>query len=187
MVLAVARAGFMAHGLSAAHTHTRLNATQLHNIARQRLNITDNPDIPAQRRALISRMNEALDTVEPVEIDFGSLLMEQASAGRLMMTVRQILRHIDRTSPIRFLIAETETGYTLLTALWLARLYGVEDMIEISPLFETQDALENGEQIIEEALRSPHWRAYLQRTRKLSLQFGFSDSGRYVGQLAATY
>ncbi|GBQ63035.1 phosphoenolpyruvate carboxylase [Komagataeibacter swingsii] len=187
MTLAVARAGFMAHGLSAAHTHTRLNATQLHNIARQRLGITDSPDIPAQRRALISRMNEALETVQPVEIDFGSLLMEQASAGRLMMTVRQILRHIDRTSPIRFLIAETETGYTLLTALWLARLYGVADMIEISPLFETQEALENGEQIIEEALRSPHWRAYLQRTRKLSLQFGFSDSGRYVGQLAATY
>lgn len=187
MTLAVARAGFMAHGLAAAHTHTRLNATQLHNIARQRLNITDNPDIPAQRRALISRMNEALDGVTPIEIDFGSLLMEQASAGRLMMTVRQILRHIDRTSPIRFLIAETETGYTLLTALWLARLYGVDDMIEISPLFETQEALENGEQIIEEALRSPHWRAYLHRTRKLSLQFGFSDSGRYVGQLAATY
>ncbi|MFT8710756.1 phosphoenolpyruvate carboxylase [Komagataeibacter rhaeticus] len=187
MTLAVARAGFMAHGLSAAHTHTRLNATQLHNIARQRLGITDSPDIPAQRRALISRMNEALENVTPVEIDFGSLLMEQASAGRLMMTVRQILRHIDRTSPIRFLIAETETGYTLLTALWLARLYGVEEMIEISPLFETQEALENGEQIIEEALRSPHWRAYLQRTRKLSLQFGFSDSGRYVGQLAATY
>ncbi|BAK83308.1 phosphoenolpyruvate carboxylase [Komagataeibacter medellinensis] len=187
MVLAVARAGFMAHGLSLAHTHTRLNATQLHNIARQRLGITDSPDIPAQRRALIGQMNEALDTVAPMEIDFGSLLMEQASAGRLMMTVRQILRHIDRTTPIRFLIAETETGYTLLTALWLARLYGVEEMIEISPLFETQEALENGEQIIEEALRSPHWRAYLQRTRKLSLQFGFSDSGRYVGQLAATY
>ncbi|PYD77025.1 phosphoenolpyruvate carboxylase [Novacetimonas pomaceti] len=187
MTLSIARAGFMAHGLSAAHTHVRLNSTQLHNVARQRLGITDNPDIHVQRRALIAQIDEALGTTQPIDIDFGSLLVEQSTAGRLMMTVRQILHHIDRTTPIRFLIAETETGYTLLTALWLARLLGVEDMIEISPLFETQEALEKGEHVIEEALRSPHWRAYLQRTRKLSLQFGFSDSGRYVGQLAATY
>ena len=40
---------------------------------------------------------------------------------------------------------------------------------------------------LEEALRSPHYRAYLKSTGKLSLQFGYSDSGRYVGQLAASY
>ncbi|NVN12074.1 phosphoenolpyruvate carboxylase [Nguyenibacter vanlangensis] len=187
MTLAVARAGLMAHGMAAAHTHVRLNATQIHNVARQRLGITDSPEIPSQRRGLLSRINEALDQVQPVEIDFGSLLLEQATAARLMMTVRQIVRHIDRESPVRFLIAETESGYTLLTALWLARCFGIENQIEISPLFETQEALENGAHIVEEALHSPHWRDYLRRTGKLSLQFGYSDSGRYVGQLAATY
>ena len=120
-------------------------------------------------------------------LDFGSLLAEQSSAARLMMTVAQIIKHVDAASPVRFLIAETESGYTLLCALWLARLFGVEDQVEISPLFETGDALERGARVLDEALRSPHWRDYLRRTGQLCLQFGYSDSGRYVGQLAASY
>lgn len=185
--LCVARAGLVAHGLSLAHTHVRLNSAQLHNVVRQRLGITDPPDDPAHRRALLAKINAALDAVAPVAVDFGALLGEQASAARLMMTVAQILKHVDAVTPIRFLIAETETGYTLLAALWLARLFGVADQIEISPLFETAEALENGAHVLEEALRSPHYRTYLQRVGRLALQFGYSDSGRYVGQLAASY
>lgn len=187
MKLAVARAGFVAHGMSASHSHTRLNATQIHNVIRQRLRFTDDPADPAHRRALLSHINEALETVEPVAVDFGALIVEQASAARLMMTIAQIVKHIDSTTPVRFLIAETESGYTLLSALWLAKHFGIADKVEISPLFETREALTGGANIIEEALRSPHWRAYLRRTGRLSLQFGYSDSGRYVGQLAATY
>ena len=187
LALCVARAGLVSHGLSLAHTHTRLNAAQLHNVVRQRLGIADPPEDPAHRRALFSKINAALDTVQPTPVDFGALLAEQASAARLMMTVAQIVKHVDGSVPIRFLIAETETGYTLLCALWVAKLFGVDRNIEISPLFETADALEHGATVLEEALRSPHYRAYLQATGKLALQFGYSDSGRYVGQLAASY
>jgi phosphoenolpyruvate carboxylase len=187
LALCVARAGLASHGLSLAHTHVRLNGTQLHNAIRQRLGFDDQPEDPASRRVLLSQINAALDTVKPVPIDFGALLVEQASAVRLMMTVAQIAKHIDAATPIRFLIAETESGYTLLAALWLARLFGIEKHIEISPLFETAEALERGVRVVEEAVRSPHWRAYLQGIGRLSLQFGYSDSGRYVGQLAASY
>ncbi len=185
--LAIARAGLVAHGMSLAHTHVRLNSSQIHNVARQRLGLEDQPEDVAQRRALLTAINAALDDVKPVAVDFGAILAEQASAARLMMTVAQIAKHVDSSAPVRFLIAETETGYTLLCALWLARLFGVEKHVEISPLFETADALEAGGKVIEEALRSPHYRAYLGTTRRLALQFGYSDSGRYVGQLAASY
>jgi phosphoenolpyruvate carboxylase len=185
--LAVARAGLVSHGLALAHTHTRLNASQLHNAIRQRLGITDPPEDPARRRSVLAQINAALDEVKPVPIDFGSLLSEQASAVKLMMTVAQIVKHIDASVPVRFLIAETESGYTLLAALWLAKRLGIEDRIEISPLFETAEALGNGARVLEEALRSPHYRAYLQKSGKLAVQFGYSDSGRYVGQLAASY
>ncbi len=185
--LVVARAGFASHGMGLAHTHVRLNATQLHNVARQRLGIQDSPENPAQRRALLTEINEALSDVRTVPVDFGALLSEQASAARLMMTVTQIVKHVDGASPVRFLIAETESGYTLLVALWLARLFGIEEQVEISPLFETREAMMNGARVVEEALRSRHWRDYLRRTGRLALQFGYSDSGRYVGQLAATY
>ena len=187
LALCTARAGLVSHGLALAHTHTRLNAAQIHNVVRQRLAIADPPEEPAYRRALFSAINAALDAVQPVPVDFGALLAEQASAARLMMTVAQIVKHVDSSMPVRFLIAETETGYTLLAALWLARLFGVERHIEISPLFETAEALEQGATVLEEALRSPHYRTYLQSTGRLALQFGYSDSGRYVGQLAASY
>ena len=187
LALSVARAGLVSHGMALAHTHTRLNSSQIHNVVRQRLGIADPPEDPSRRRALFAKINAALDIVKPEPIDFGSLIGEQASAARLMMTVAQIVKHVDNSVPVRFLIAETETGYTLLAALWLARVFGIERHIEISPLFETAEALEHGATVLEEALRSPHYRNYLKQTGKLALQFGYSDSGRYVGQLAASY
>lgn len=181
------RAGFMGHGLGIAHIHTRLNAAQIYNVARTRLGLTDDPALPSRRRVLLAKIDEAMDSLQPLTVDFGALLIESGSAARLMMTMAQILKHVDSGKPIRFLIAETESGYTLLATLWLARLFGIKDhQIEISPLFETESALGNGETILEEAFRSPHWRNYLRANGRLSLQFGYSDSGRYVGQLAAT-
>jgi phosphoenolpyruvate carboxylase len=187
MALVVARAGLQSHGLSLAHTHFRLNASQLHNAMRQRLGLADAPEDMSRRRGLLAQMNQALAEVAPQPLDFGALLAEQASAARLMMTVAQIVKHVDGSQPIRFLIAETETGYTLLSALWLARRFGIEKHVEISPLFETADALERGERVLEEALRSPQYRDYIRAHGRLCLQFGYSDSGRYVGQLAASY
>jgi phosphoenolpyruvate carboxylase len=185
--LLVVKAGLVSHNLGLAHTHVRLNSVQLHNGVRQRLGLADPPADPSRRRVLLGAINTALDEVKPEAVNFGTLMAEQASAPRLMMTVAQMVKHIDAASPVRFLIAETETGYTLLTALYFARLFGIEDQVEISPLFETAEALSQGSRIIEEALRSPHYRAYLRRAGKLCVQFGYSDSGRYVGQIAATY
>ncbi len=185
--LLVAKAGFIAHGLSLSHSHVRLNSVQIHNMARQRLGITSNPENPSHTRTLFNTINTALDNVNPISVDFGALLVEKASASILMMLLTQIIKHIDHQTPIRFLIAETESGFTLLMALWLARLFSIENKIEISPLFETDYALNHGDKIIEQALRSPHWRNYLKKSGKLCLQFGYSDSGRFVGQLAATY
>ena len=38
-------------------------------------------------------------SVQPVQVDFGALAAEQASAARLMMTVAQIVKHIDGSVP----------------------------------------------------------------------------------------
>lgn len=187
LALAVARAGLAAHGLALAHTHVRLNGAQVHNAVRQRLGFTASAEDMAQRRGLLAAINTALAEVVPLPVDFGALLAEQASAVRLMLVCAQISKHVDGSAPIRFLIAETETGYTLLAALWLARRFGADRAIEISPLFETAEALDRGERVLEEALRSPHFRDYLRHHGRLCLQFGYSDSGRYVGQLAGSY
>ncbi|MBI3451485.1 MAG: phosphoenolpyruvate carboxylase [Rhodospirillales bacterium] len=185
--LLVLRASFGSHGLGLAHIHVRLNARQLHNAVRKQVGMETTPDDPAHRRTYFNAINELLEKTQPVTVNIGSLLAERTSAKRMFMVIAQILKHIDSETPIRFLIAETESGFTLLTALYYAQMFGVADKIEISPLFETEEALARGEAVIDEALRSRHFRDYLRAQGRLAVQFGFSDSGRYLGQLAATF
>jgi len=187
MALCLVKAGCVAHGVSIALPHFRLNASQLHNAMRAAIPLEEEPSQPAQRRAFLSAVNALLGKVEPIAIDFGALAAERASATRMVMTIAQIVKHVDGSRPVRFLVAETETGYTLLSALWLASRFGIADRVEISPLFETSDALEQGPRIIDEALRSPHFRDYLKVHGRLCIQFGYSDSGRYIGQVASTF
>ncbi|CAK7193054.1 Phosphoenolpyruvate carboxylase [Commensalibacter sp. Nvir] len=185
--LLIAKVGFFSHGLSLSHTHVRLNSVQIHNMARQRLGIINNLDSPSHTRTLFNVINSALENVKTIPVDFGAILSEKASASVLMMLLTQITKHIDSKTPIRFLIAETESGYTLLIALWLAKLFGIENQVEISALFESDKALQHGSQIMEQAFRSEHWCDYLRKTGKLCVQFGYSDSGRFIGQIASTY
>ena len=187
LALGVARAGLASHGLALAHTQFRLNATQLHNALRQLADLHDPAEDALLRRGLFTAINSALDRLEPQQVDFGSLLAEASSAVRLLMLIAQVVKHVDRKTPVRLHIAETETGYTLLCALWLVRAFGLERHVQISPLLETAEGLENGAKILDEALRSRHWRDYLNTIGVLAIEFGYSDSGRYVGQLAASY
>ncbi len=172
-------------GFGAAHTHVRLNATQLHNAIRRQIGLGADPDDPSHRRSHLAALNGLLETVEPVSISFGSVMSERSSAKRLFMLVAQMLKYIDATTPVRFLIAETESPFTLLTALYFAKLFGVADRIEITPLFETRKALERGARVIEEILENPHYWSYIASHGRLCVQTGYSDSGRYLGQSVA--
>ena len=107
-----------------AHIHVRLNSSQLHNAARRQVGLETEPNDPANRRSYFKTINDLLGRVRPLAISFGSMMEERASAKRLMMTVAQIVKFIDAETPIRFLIAETETGFTLLAALYYARCSG---------------------------------------------------------------
>jgi phosphoenolpyruvate carboxylase len=185
--LLVMQTAIKAHGLGLAQVHVRLNASQLHNAMRRRIGLHSEPNDVANRRSYFNAINELLAEVRPATINFATLMTEEASARRLMMTVAQMVKFVDSSTPVRFLIAETETGFTLLTALYYARLFGIEAQVEISPLFETAEAFERGERIIEEALRSRIYRAHLQKTGRCAVQFGYSDSGRFIGQMAATF
>ena len=185
--LCILRAEIGTHGLGLAHTHTRLNARQLHNAIRKTIGMDHAPDDPSHRLSYLNAIGALIDQVEPVRINFGSLLFEKATAKRTFMIIAQLLKYVDATQPIRFLIAECETGFTLLTALYFARLFGVEDKVEISPLFETTSALEQGGRVIGEALGAASFRAYVRRHGRLCVQTGFSDAGRALGQTAAAY
>lgn len=183
--LAVLRSDMAAYGLATADTHVRLNSTQIHNAVRHATGMDSAPDDPGSRRRYMNALSALLDRVEPVTINFGSLMAERATARRLFMIVRQMLKYADHDRPVRFLIAESDTPFTVLAALYFARLFGVDDRVDISPLFETPNALERGADVIAELLENRHYRAYVRKRGRLAIQTGFSDAGRFLGQIAA--
>jgi phosphoenolpyruvate carboxylase len=184
--LAVLRAEVRTHGLATARTHVRINAIQLHNSIRKTIGMEHPADDPSHRLTYVNAVAQLIERATPASVNFGSVATEKATARRVFMTMAQMLKFLDAAEPIRFLIAECETPLTLLTALYFARLFGVEDRIDISPLFETRKALERGAAILDGALQVPAYRDYVRRRGRICLQTGFSDAGRYMGQIAAS-
>jgi phosphoenolpyruvate carboxylase len=56
----------------------------------------------------------------------------------------------------------------------------------VSPLFETEQALEHGGRFLDALLAEEDYRAYARRRGRVSIQTGFSDAGRFVGQIPAS-
>ncbi|MEQ9813538.1 MAG: phosphoenolpyruvate carboxylase [Azospirillaceae bacterium] len=183
--LVILRAELANHGLGSAHTHVRINSTQVHNAIRKSVDLASDPNDPRYRQSYIDKISALLDGVSPETINFASLMGERTSVKRLFMIVTQMLKYTGRTAPVRFLIAETESAFTLLTALYYAKLFGVEDHVDISPLFETERALEVGSRMIDTLLENPHYRAHIEKRGRIAVQTGYSDAGRFIGQTPA--
>ncbi len=184
--LVVLRAELANFGLGTSHIHARINATQLHNAIRKMVALAATPDDPRHRQTYIAKITDLILNIEPVTINFGSLTAERTSSKRLFMTMAQILKYIDDGTRIRLLIAECESPFTVLTALYYARLFGIADKVEICPLFETERALQQGSRVIEQLLDNRAFTEYLKTVGCLCVQTGYSDAGRYIGQTPAS-
>ena len=178
------RAQVTALGLGSAHIHFRINATQVHNSLRAMLGEDALGDLSS--RVALSRLEKRVAQTKPQSINFGTLELETATAIRQVALIAQLIKHVDSATPLRFLVAECESPATILGLILLARLFGVEERIDVSPLFETPAALERGAGLIEALLESPAYRETLARRGRLCIQTGFSDAGRFIGQVGAT-
>ena len=183
--LLILRAELATHGLGTAHTHVRINATQVHNALRKAVDLNTDPNDPRYRQSYLDKLSELLDGTEPSTINFGSIQSERTSVKQMFMVLAQMLKYGDQTAPIRFLIAESETAFTVLAALYFAKVFGVAEHVDISPLFETERALRRGSRVIDALLQNKHYRAYVRQRGRLCVQTGYSDAGRYLGQTAA--
>ncbi len=181
--LVLLRAEMKAVGLGAAHIHLRINAAQLRSAVRADLGLEGDDD-DFGRLALV-RASERAAKADVRKVSFASVFLEQMTARRQFMMCAQFLKHVDAETPIRFLLAECETPATVMGAVYLARLYGVADVVDISPLFETPDALERGGRLMDRLLDEPVYRDYVAARGRLAIQLGFSDAGRFMGQVAA--
>ncbi len=182
--LSLLRSEMMAFGLGSARIHLRVNAAQVRSALRSDLGL--DPDKDFHGRSALDIASTKASATASRAVNFGSIFLEQMTARRQLMLCAQMLKHIDADTPIRFLIAECEAPATVMGAVYLARLYGVEDKLDISPLFETPQALEGGGRFIERLLAEPEYRAYVKKRGRMSIQIGYSDSGRFMGQATAS-
>ena len=172
-------------GLGLGRTQFRLNANQLNNAISREVHLTGDPDDPSNKRSYLRSLSKLIDNVKPVKINFGSIVEENMNARKYFMLIKQVLKYIDEDQSIRFLIAECDYSLTVMTALYFSKMFGVEDKVDISPLFETEKGLESGHAIINTLLKNKHFKNYIIKRKKISIQTGYSDAGRYLGQSAA--
>jgi phosphoenolpyruvate carboxylase len=176
-------ASMRADGLGMGWIHFRVNAAQLHNAIRRRIDPDNTLDLGS--RTALQRMRALLADVRPLRSNFAALAIENTTALRQFLAMAQILHNIDADSPIRMLIAECEEPQTVLAALYFAKLFGIEDRVDISPLFETESAMEHGGRFLDAMLGEEAYQNYARQRGRVAIQTGFSDAGRFIGQLPA--
>jgi phosphoenolpyruvate carboxylase len=184
IALKVLAAAMRADGLGMGWIHFRVNAKQLHNAIRRRIDPEGELDLAS--KGALARLREALAEVAPHRANFGALAIESSTAIRQFLAMAQIIHHIDADAPIRMLVAECEQPSTILAALYFARLFGIEDRVDVSPLFETESALEHGGRFLDALLAEEDYRSYARKRGRVAIQTGFSDAGRFVGQVPAS-
>ena len=174
------------HGFGMGEIHLRINAAQIRNAMRpvdgRALSISDGEN---SARLLVERLALRIKNESSWSTNFKNLDQETALARRQMMLARQIIKHIDSDQQVKLLIAECERPLTIMSALYLAHKFGIADSLDISPLFETSYGLEHGEKLIDQLLQQEVFVDYLRKRKILTIQTGFSDAGRFIGQIAA--
>ncbi|MDF1833305.1 MAG: phosphoenolpyruvate carboxylase [Alteraurantiacibacter sp. bin_em_oilr2.035] len=177
-------AAMRADGLGMGWIHFRVNAKQLHNAIRRRIDPEGNLDLAS--KGAVVHLRRAIADVDPRRSNFGALAIEASTAIRQFLAMAQILQHVDADAPIRMLVAECEEPATVLSALYFAKLFGIADQVDVSPLFETESALEHGGRFLDELLAEEVYRDYARKRGRVAIQTGFSDAGRFVGQVPAS-
>ncbi len=182
--LKVLAASMRADGLGMGWIHFRVNAKQLNNAIRRKLDPSGTIDLSS--KGAIVHIRRAIEDVEAHRSNFAALAIESSTAIRQFLAMAQILAHVDADAPIRMLIAECEDPATILAALYFAKLFGIEGKVDISPLFETESALEHGGRFVDALLAEETYRDYARLRGRVAIQTGFSDAGRFVGQIPAS-
>ena len=170
-------------GFGVGEIQLRFNALQLHNAFRGILEIsTDSVSV----RTDLNRLSKLIETVRFQRISFKDIDIEPTTAKRQLMLVSLIVRYIDNSIPLRLLIAECEHPATILSALFFAKKYGIDRSLDISPLFETSISIERGARILEQALDCKPFNQYINNRKRIAIQTGFSDAGRFMGQITSS-
>ena len=170
-------------GFGIGEIHLRFNALQLHNALK---GVMDISIASASVRTDLNRLSKLIENVNSQQITFQDIDKEPTTAKRQLMLASLILKYIDNSVPIRLLIAECDHPATILSALYFAKQFGINNSLDISPLFETSNSIERGARILEQVLDCNPFIKNIQNRKRICIQTGFSDAGRFMGQITSS-
>ena len=170
--------------MAPSHIHLRINALQLNNAFRAFVHEPWTRDLTESQS--LARIVEMIKNCPRGDRQLRDARSRDGDRHPAVRADRPDQKHVDKETPIRFLIAECECPATVLIAVFFAKLFGVDDITDISPLFETPSGLENGSRIMERLARGRGLSRVRRSAKRLSIQTGFSDAGRFIGQIPAT-
>lgn len=87
-----------------------------------------------------------------------------------------------------FIISMAQSAADVLAVLLLARWAGIDDKLDIVPLFETMEALTSASPILKQLFENSAYKAHLkQRGMQQQVMVGYSDSNKESGLVAANW
>ena len=131
------------------------------------------------RKRTYSEISKLIENVKTVKINFGSILEENMNARKYFMVIKQMLKYIDETNLLDFLL-QSDFSLTVMTALYYSKLFVEEKSIYHLCLRLKRSF--SGHNVISTLLKNSYYRKYIIKREKLAVQTGFSDAGRYLGQ-----
>ncbi len=147
----------------------------------------------------------AVAALELMPPDTAAEVAPGVTAGEVLATLRAIAalqRRVGEEAIRRYVISFTSGAEDVAILLRLAELAGDRDVpatatagfgpgvpeLDVVPLFESAEALEHADQILEALLDDPAYRAHLRaRSDRQEVMLGYSDSNKESGFLAANW
>jgi phosphoenolpyruvate carboxylase len=121
----------------------------------------------------------------PAQLDFSDDTNETLSLFRL---VRRARERIGPAAIKHYIISMATGASDVLAVLLMARDAGVADMLDVVPLFETRQDLQNATGIMEALFTNGEYGAHLERRgRGQQIMLGYSDSNKDAGYITANW
>jgi phosphoenolpyruvate carboxylase len=138
-----------------------------------------------EKQALLTREIANPRPFFPIEPQFSE------ATNRIIATWRMIAqahRDYGKTVIDTVIASMSQKPSDTLTMLLLATEVGIRDEVDLVPLFETIDDLQNAPQVMTELFNNPEYRKHLKtRGNKQQIMIGYSDSGKDGGYLASNW
>ena len=183
------------HGIAFAHPHFRINGKSVkaglsqhaHNGSR----IDPKTEDEAMDEVALPLVANMLKFVQVEDTNLNDLVNAEETIMKQMLFIRETKDLIDSHSSNRYLVAETHNATTLLATLYFAKLNGVDDIVDISPLFEDGPGVDNAISIMTKMFQNEDFVNYVRRNPEtqyrlqqvLAVEFGYSDISRFEGTI----